>query len=174
MIFSQTLCIVVSLLIPTVSKMSSFHNNFHTTERGFDFSRLRRETVYHYRKFEESLIHIQKLKNQKWFMRECLAEQVIPKSIKPTLTQDTTPFHLVYKLTLEDRLSNIKVQIEEAYYYSRRFYYNLRYFASRNLLRRLVSNAHSFKWRVSSEHLHILKNKLSRLFRETGWKKFTN
>ena len=53
-------------------------------------------------------------------MSECLAEQVIPKSIKPPLPQDTAPFHLVYKLILEDRLSNIKVQIEEAYYYSKR------------------------------------------------------
>ena len=46
---------------------------------------------------------------------------------KTSADSDTTPSHLVYKLLFEDCLTNIKVQIDEAYYYSTRIYYNLRY-----------------------------------------------
>ena len=70
-----------------------------------------------FRQYEEALISVKKKKLQLKFLQDCLQEQVCPKSLLPfTLRRDDTPFPEVARITLLERIRNVKMEIEETYF----------------------------------------------------------
>ena len=145
--------------------------NSSAAGRSFRFGNLPRILNYHYRLYERALTQIQKLKQRRVFLQECLKEQVLPPSIKTHLLCDSSPFHPVKRCLLQDRIEAIKFEIETKYLRSRKQLSHMKFFAARDVVMRLEDNAHQFaryQGEISKDHL---KRELNRLKTFTVWYK---
>ena len=80
-----------------------------------------------YRNFETSILTCKKRKNQFWFLRECLQEQVVCKSFgfKNNLSVLGDPFPKYLEFFLLDKIRVCKIEIDESYFKSRTAYRSL-------------------------------------------------
>ena len=147
--------------------------NSSAAGRSFRFGNLPRILNYHYRLYERALTQIQKLKQRRVFLQECLKEQVLPPSIKTHLLCDSSPFHPVKRCLLQDRIEAIKFEIETKYLRSRKQLSHMKFFAARDVVMQLQDNAHQYARYQGGITKYHLKRKLDRLRTLTVWYKFT-
>ena len=88
---------------------------YNAAIQNFQISKLSKNAKYYYRQYDRALCRSQKLKQQRIFLRECLMEQLIPKSMNIKLKWDFTPFHDVKKQIILDRIRTLKFAEEKAH-----------------------------------------------------------
>ena len=149
------------------------HSNRYAAGRSFRFQNLPREANHHYRLYERSLTQIQKLKQRKIFLRQCMVEHVLPPSLKVSLKCDTTPFHPIKRTILDDRIKSIKFEIEDKFLKARRHHSYLKFFVTSGVVKNLEENAHQYsRWQGELTKGHLIR-KLNKLKVLTVWYDFT-
>ena len=106
--------------------------------------------LYYYRRYEQALVGFNKRKNQHFFLRRCLQEQVIPSTFDVNLLNCGEAFPDVKRFLLKDRIFTSKLEVEHLHFNIRQCYNNLRYFFNRNLLLNLTNNAHGLARSISA------------------------
>ena len=140
----------------------------------FQISKLSKKAKYYYRQYDRALCRSQRLQQQRIFLRECLKEQLIPKSMNITLKWDFTPFHDVKKHIILDRIRTIKFEEEKAHMLVRRYYQSLSYYVNPVIRQILNERAHYFARKSGFRTRNHLIQKFHRLQSESVWHKYTH
>ena len=157
-----------------ISRMRNFQSYYNYTARpNFNFRHLSREAKQSYKHYEKALCNTKKLKARKCFLQSCIEEQVVPKSLKIHLECDFSPFHIVKREMLKDRVQALDLKISHEYRVLRRRHRDLRFFANPNLVSQMENKAHSYaeyQERLTSSRL---QQKIQRLCNESIWNHLT-
>ena len=151
----------------------NFSYNYHATER-FSFSNFTAQQRSVLRNYENALVCLGRLKNQKEFLIECLREQVVPKSLCFEVSVSESPFHPVHREVLNDRIINSRRQVDYGYWRLRRTFSTLSRFFTGRLRMTVTRCARNLAHRKNSTHRRRLINKLYRLCASSTWNKFSN
>ena len=150
-------------------------NNYYTARQNSNliFRNLSRDANKSYKRYEKALCNTKKLKARKSFLRSCLEEQVLPKSLKVHLECDYSPFHIVKQELLKDRIQSIDLKINHEYRVLRRRHQELRYFANSPLVSQMENNAHSYAKFQEQQTYSRLQHKIELLCKQSMWNRFT-
>ena len=127
-----------------------------------------------FRHYEEALISVRKKKLQLQFLQDCLQEQVCPKSLLPfTLRQVAVPFPDVARIILQERILNVKREIEETYFRLRKCLRELKGKLDDHILVVLFETADIKCSSEVSTNKRRLERKLINLCNDSPWSKCT-
>ena len=125
-----------------------------------------------FRLYEKLLISVKTKKLQQEFLKDCLHEQVVPKSLRPRLfKQHHTPFPDSARVLLQESIQNIKREVDGANYLLRRQLGLLKQHIPQDLLEVLYATA-SKKCLLETNRARIrLSRKLNELCKDSVWSK---
>ena len=136
---------------------------------GFHFNQLNNQAIYLYRRYESELVNFHRKKLQLQFLKKCLQEQVIPKTLDYNLKCDYNPFPEVKRLILQDSILNAREEISKSHFLTRQRFNYLRYYVYPQELGILTNIAHQKARNNANRHRAVLDNKLSALCSNSCW-----
>lgn len=128
------------------------------------------------RKFENLNLSIKRKQNSLRFLKSCLKNKIVPKTLKcqKIFTNfDNHPFPLIYKILLLNRVRTHKQELNRLFPKKQHLFNLLRTSLppwAFNLILLVINNRTE---RLSSNHRNHLNNKLDQLFRSSPWVNFS-
>lgn len=133
-------------------------------------------------KYKDAVIKAHKCKQQLKFLKKCLHNGVVPRSLLPRrlCSRPGRPFSRAGEEVLLERISQVDLEMKQKFYWVRRTFEKLNCFIraselyGADILMKILDYVHYVKDFEISKVCSGLNVKFDRLFRESPWVKFSN